>query len=441
MKKNVNKLLIFLIITFSLRYVLASNLDVKDPVIQFNQSNQPYIVFGGTPSGDYNDLNTLGEGLTYDIPEALDILLYRVEVWHNSSQIADGNILSINATINFTTNVSDIYSLQIYDFANSQWLDCNLGNVPENTPTQWWCNITTNPQNYNSSDKIIRIRLYSTADIDNGLLKEDYVQYYVGYQAGYLEVNLTNPNPSFNTNVVQNFTFPINATVICRDGPCGEVTGIVRYNLSSENPDTPVNTTFGDKPLFIQEFPAEALKSCGIMYKDQTCQLNWTINATGDTNTAWKVGVLFNSSYPEIQENHTENATVSITSCTEDFTLSWSSISFGTLNPSTEQNPAPGNENNEYNITVNPGSCNLNLYIKGTDLVNETLNSIIGVGNITWSNTSNSYLESFNLTKTEQVIKLNVPPETNITTWYWINVPPIYAGYYNGTITIIGVKT
>ncbi|MEM5778334.1 MAG: hypothetical protein QXD43_02475 [Candidatus Aenigmatarchaeota archaeon] len=428
-------LLIFLI-ALSFKYALALNFNL-DPMIQYNQFGQPYIAFGDNPSGDYINLNILGEGLTYDIPEALNVLLYKLEVWHNSSQIADGNILSINATINFTTNVSDIYYLQIYDFTNSQWFDCNFGIVEADTPTQWWCNITTNPMNYNSSDRIVRIRIYSTEDLDAGLLKEDYIQYFIGYEAGYLEVSLINP---YSFNVIQNYAFPINATIKCKNGPCGEVTGIIRYNSSSENPDTPISTVFGDFPFFIQEEPAYSLKSCGIMYKDQTCQLNWTVNATGNVNTNWKIGVLFNSSYPEITENHTSNATVSIVSCTEDFTLSWSSISFGLLNPSTEKNPAPGNENNEYNITINPGSCNLNLYIRGTDLVNETLNSKIGVDNITWSNTSNDYSNSFNLTETDQIIKLNVPENTNVTTWYWINVPPVYAGYYNGTITITGVK-
>jgi hypothetical protein len=440
-KKRISKLIILILFLILLKFVLAydSNLD---PMIQYNQSGQPYVAFGETPSGDYNDLNFLGDDLTYDIPEALDVSLYRLEVWHNSSQIADGNILSVNVSINFTTNVSDYYSLQIYDFENSEWVstDCDFGNVLADTPTRWWCNKTLNSMNFNSSDRKVRVRINSTDDNDVGLLKEDYIQYFIGYQASYLEVNITRPDPSFTTNVIQNFTFPINATIVCRDGPCGEVTGTARYNLSSPNPDTPVNTTLGDKPFYVQEVPAEALKSCGIMYKDQTCKLNWNINATGYIGTSWKIGVLFNSSYPEVKENHTDNSTVSITPCTEDFSLAWTSIRFGLLNSGTEKEPAPENNNNVYNITVNSGSCNLDFYIKGTDLENKTLNSVIEVRNITWSNTSNSYTSSFNLTKTDEVIKLNIPQNTNVTTWYWINVPFIYAGYYNGTITITSVK-
>jgi hypothetical protein len=436
------KKMLFLIIIIIFAMCMNALADpFSDPVIQYNQTDSPYVVKGDTPSGNVVDLNILGEGLTYDIPEAQDESLYRVEVWHNSSQIADGNISFINATLNFTTNISDTYSLQIYDWLNSQWssANCDSGNVLADTSTMWWCNETSNPMNYNSSDRKVRIRINSSADLDVGLLREDYVQYYVGYPS-YLEVNLTNPDYSKTLNVGQNKTFNVNATVICKNGPCGEVFGTIMYNLSSLNPNTPVNTTIGDKPFYIKESPANARKSCGVMYSGDLCLLNWTINATGSVNTDWKIGVLFNSSYGDIQENNTQNVTVSIFFCSIDFNLSWSSIKFGLLDPSTGPNNASGNSNNEYNISVNSGSCDLDFYINGTDLTNTTLNSIIGVGNVTWSNTSNNYSESFNLSSTVSALKSNVSQNTNVTTWYWINVPPVYSGYYNGMIYIFGVE-
>ncbi len=410
-------------------------------VVQYNQSGSPYIVVGGTPSGDYNYLNDLGEGLTYDVPYAQDESLYRIEVWHNSSQTADGNISFINATVNFTTNISDMYSLQIYDWLNSQWssANCDSGNVPVGTPTMWWCNETLNPTNYNSSDRVIRIRINSTTRINAGLLKEDYVQYYAGYSS-YLEVNLTKPNTSATLNVIQNRTFNVNSTIVCRGGPCGEVFGTIMYNSSSLNPDTSISAVQGNKPFFIQESPANAKKPCGTMFSGDFCQLNWTVNATGDLNTIWKVGVLFNSSYTDIVENSTENSTISIFPCSINFNLSWSSIKFGLLDPSTGPNEAPGNSNNEYNITVNPGSCDLDFYINGTTLTDTALNSQIEVGNISWSNTSNNYTESFKLSSQVGAVSIKAAESTNVTTWYWINVPPVYSGYYNGMIYIFGVE-
>ncbi|NIM47260.1 MAG: hypothetical protein GTN40_03835 [Candidatus Aenigmarchaeota archaeon] len=109
---------------------------------------------------------------------------YEVEVWHNSTPISySGNLYSINVTVNFTTNFFDTYSLQIYDWTNLQWTStgCGSGDVQPDTPTQWWCTENIDPMNYNSSDNIVRIRIKSTADSDQGTLKEDYIQYFVNY--------------------------------------------------------------------------------------------------------------------------------------------------------------------------------------------------------------------------------------------------------------------
>ena len=38
------------------------------------------------------------------------------------------------------------------------------------------------------------------------------------------------------------------------------------------------------------------------------------------------------------------------------------------------------------------------------------------------------------------VIKKNILKNNNVTTWYWINVPPTYAGKYNGTIYVLGIE-
>ena len=132
--------------------------------------------------------------------------------------------------------------------------------------------------------------------------------------------------------------------------------------------------------------------------------------------------------------------TIYILNCTVDFTVHWSSISFGLLDPNTGPWQASGNPENEYNITVNSGSCSLDFYINSTNLTNTTLGYDIDVSNLRWSNSSNSIAESFNMSSESSVMKLNVPKGTNVTTWYWLNVPPVYTGYYNGTIYINGVK-
>lgn len=262
-----------------------------------------------------------------------------------------------------------------------------------------------------------------------------------GGSTSYLEVNLVLPPLSFS--VGQNQTFDVNATVFCRGGGCDNVTGIVRYNGSSINPDTLVNTTIGDKPFYVQESPSLAIKECPtnpLNDSDEFCNITWKINATGDINSEWKIGVLFNASSVLIEENHTSNSTINIFECIVDISLGWSSITFPDLLPSRNANPASENDNNLYNVTVNPGSCVLNLWIKGSDLENTTLGTKIGVGNLTW-NTVNVYSTSNRMTKDFALLQSNVQANNNITTYYWLDVPSIYAGRYNGNITILGNLT
>jgi hypothetical protein len=43
------------------------------------------------------------------------------------------------------------------------------------------------------------------------------------------------------------------------------------------------------------------------------------------------------------------------------------------------------------------------------------------------------------MTESSQSLRTGVN-NTNVTTWYWINVPSIYAGIYNGLLTITGAR-
>jgi hypothetical protein len=124
-----------------------------------------------------------------------------------------------------------------------------------------------------------------------------------------------------------------------------------------------------------------------------------------------------------------------------DYNLTWSSISFGQLNPTTENNSAPGNSGNLYNITVNTGSCATDFYIRGDDLVNETFQRNISAGNVSWSNESSNIDDGFyRMKQTNEPLAINILAGFNVTSWYWLNVPAVVAGIYNGTISITGVE-
>lgn len=260
----------------------------------------------------------------------------------------------------------------------------------------------------------------------------------VNQKLGFLNVTMIAPPLGVNTSVGQNRTFVLTANVTCLDAnsnptaTCGQVNGSARYNFTGAAPNAQINTTSGNVPLW-----STGNQTAGVLNYTNTSSMIWTVNASGKIGLTFSLDVNFTSNL-SIQANDTSNTNITITPCQVDYTLQWSRIAFGQLPPS-KANAAPGNAGNAYNITVNPGSCNLDFYIKGSNLTNITMGNVLGVGNITWSNVSNTYSSSVNLTDIYKLVKSNLAPVVNVTTWYWMNVPAIFAGFYNGTISISGV--
>jgi hypothetical protein len=346
------------------------------------------------------------------------------------------NTTDIYGTTCGYNELAGFYEFQAYtEMINDTWVPFT-SSMCLSPYTACWSNVT---KVINSTvGATIKWKVYANDTSNNW--NESEIFSYITTTLSYLEVNLEFPS---SYSITQNQTFTINATVFCRKGACGNVYGTIRYNASSPYPDTPVNTSEGEKPFYIQEppYPSQALKACPTnpLEENEFCNLTWIINATGDVNSVWKIGVLFNSS--EQIQNHTSNSTITIVPAVESLSLSWSSIEFGFLIPNTqaENNPAPGNSNNLYNIT-NTGTCNLNLWIKGSDLTNSTFNSLIAVGNLSWSNSSSIYNPNtvYPLDYYYKLLYSNLLPNSNLTTYYWLSVPSVYAGIYKGTITICG---
>ena len=246
-------------------------------------------------------------------------------------------------------------------------------------------------------------------------------------------------------NVAHNFTFLVNATVLCRGGFCGNVSGTVRYNGSSDSPDTAVSTAADSYPFYIMGGAPNPQNCSGNpISQDVWCSLAWTVNATGKIGDAYKVGVLFESNMSGAGSNHTSNSTVNMVSCVTDVTIQWDNISFGEPVAPGQRGTGTGNGNNQYNVSVNSTGCKIDLYIKGADLqCNDTTCSgyHIQVGNVTWSNVSNDYGTSHMLTGSWQEINKSVQKGANATTYYWINIPEGVAyGLYNSTLSIEGVE-
>jgi hypothetical protein len=320
------------------------------------------------------------------------------------------------------------------------WTSGTYGPININlTGTQTWSNFTWKNSSV-APGTIVTWKIYANDSAGNENVTG---QMTFTVQGGTLDVRLIFPSPGTTTDIDQNSTFTVNATVYCRLGNCSNVNGTIRYNASSPNPDTPVNGSERGSPFFVNEppYPSSAMKPCPTNPLDDVnefCNLTWTINASGNYINGWTMGVLFNSSVSTIAQNHTDNATKRIVQCLEEISISWSSIDFGPVSPSTRNNEAPGNDDNTYNIT-NKGTCTQKVWIKGTDLENRTLlyPNIIGVGNLTWSNTTNVSTSAYQMTNSYVILNSTFTPAIrNITTYYWLSVPAVYAGRYNGNMTI-----
>jgi hypothetical protein len=53
---------------------------------------------------------------------------------------------------------------------------------------------------------------------------------------------------------------------------------------------------------------------------------------------------------------------------------------------------------------------------------------------MSWNKTAD--ISSTNLNYDYELIQSDLPKNTNLTTYYWFDLPPTYAGKYNGTVTI-----
>lgn len=412
----------------------------------FNETGKPrvigWIIYANDTSGNEN--STLNQG---------QIINFTMWGWSNvtwtspstGSSYPIGSIIPLTCFVNDTnaTGSGPIEGYDVYFYNKSDGIESYLGKNYTNATGYavfYW-----NTSSLSSGTYYPKCNITDNSTLYYGASEYNQANTSIDFTVIYSEVRLVSLDPLATTYVIQNQTFFVNATVICRGGDCGNVNATLRYNATSSFPDTPINTSEGEKPFYVQEppYPSNATKYCvnNPLTQDEFCNITWTVNATGDIDTEWKIGVLFESDNPSISKNHTSNATLYIAFCTEEIGLAWSSIDFGLLGPNTNYNSAPYNDQNFYNIT-NKGTCTLNLWIRGTDLQNITLGYTITVGNLSWSNYSSSYTDFHrNMSYNYVLLNSSFPPNKNLTTYYWLSVPTVYAGYYEGGVYICGNYT
>ena len=190
----------------------------------------------------------------------------------------------------------------------------------------------------------------------------------IGSTFGYLNSSLLSPtSPSSPT---QNETFSLQANVTCIGAAadtCGFVNATLRYNASLVIPNSNVQ---GGGAAAIPFFSAQANpQNCGTLAPNSSCNLTWTVNATGLAGNRNLLDVVFASDRLNVNPNATQNATITITA------------------------PAGGNTNIvglnvSYNTTSVVAGSQLLLTATGFDVNGATNNS--GGFNYTWANSTTS---------------------------------------------------
>jgi len=339
--------------------------------------------------------------------------------------------------VKFSAYWIDDYDLANWTFSwnatqNGNWVNVTTGYF--NTK-EGWSNTTQQIPSYTNGT--YGFRFYTTDELGN----ENVTDIGIFEIPGYMEVRLVIPPD--NTTVAQYRNFTVNTTVYCRNGSCGNISATVRYNSSSVNPDTQISTVEGDTPFYTLD-PNPQNCSTNPIQKDEFCSITWNINSTDNLREWYKIGVLFESTISD--SNHTENNTIEIGKVMI-ISVTWDETNFGVCDPNTQGNPGLLNSNNGYNVSIDPNSNDVEyLWIKGTDLDPQNISGFdsieykISVGNISWNDGVNDYndLGTERLTLNYELVRQNIPSGTNVTFYYWVDIPPgTYEQNYTGMMYVM----
>ncbi|MDY6774370.1 MAG: hypothetical protein SVS85_04170, partial [Candidatus Nanohaloarchaea archaeon] len=221
--------------------------------------------------------------------------------------------------------------------------------------------------------------------------------------------------------------FTINASVTCRDADCGTVQGTARYNTSGLEPDTAVSDVEGTTPFYTH---GSNPKTCGTMSQGESCTLMWTANASGCLGDQYSLDVRFGGDVPA---NDTGNSRVEIGKVLI-LNVSANKIDWGKKDPSLNSVAAP---NNPIRIGLDPASNDASgLYIRGTDLTNDSESTVIGVSNISWCVGCAGPSTATAMRNDYSLIRENVESGDFFGTDFWLSTPPVYRALYTGKMTI-----
>jgi hypothetical protein len=360
-----------------------------------------------------HDVNYTGFSTNSSIPAyATAILAYKIIMNLTNPQDNNSNAKP-NDVVNFSMTVSINYGcLSGYIFSNnftvpgtwqnSTWIP--IGGCVQSA-TVWNNSYTaTNPNNYgwkfyaNVSNGYMS---NSTDQLSNFSVKTLKTSWTVG--------SLTNSSTCIEGSpcqIYQNNNFTANATIQCATTPsslsCGTVSSSIRYNNTGTTPNTAISTTPGDTPFYT----ASNSISCSTLSDTNSCQLNWTINATGAATQTRAIDVsstssLTNSNPPN---NNTNTAYVQIIPPPV-------SLSF------TVQIPRTGTDYNS--STSSPGTQTGTIYFNITSSQQKNVNPCVDAALTNCQTDTTSIFRFWNTGNVAETWTMNLSalPQTGLTLW------------------------
>ncbi|MFB6245357.1 MAG: hypothetical protein ABEJ03_03335 [Candidatus Nanohaloarchaea archaeon] len=319
-------------------------------------------------------------------------------------------------------NISQDYDTGTYSSGKVEWNTSKGGNLPagEVLHAKHIINVSAGSSASYSPEFLVNDSSESAGSQDRHRLDIN--------RLGWLNVSLVTP-PN-DTVVTQNRTFRLNASVVCDGGECGEVEVSPRYNASSREPDTVIPSS-EQEPLYVNSSSTRTCSSS--LLKGERCYVSWYVNATGDLRSYHRIDALASSSYSSVDNNDSENSLIQINrALLIDF--SWSTTSFGNLDPGERDVPAEGNSKMAYNLTVTQDSEPVDsLWIKSTDLDSLQDSYSIPAENMSYSTSNDITSEDF-FSKSYELVKKDIDPGEVVNFFFWLDVPTGKAeGDYNGT--------
>jgi hypothetical protein len=166
--------------------------------------------------------------------------LYKLEVQHNASISYSGLLLNLNASVNFSSTQDDVYNMSIYNFASDSWDSSFCQNISASVNNFYIisCNVTSNPEDYISNENIASIKIETTTDDDRATMKEDYVQFYIGYIFSSVVLGENIETPSSPATYAPNSIYTFNITVNAEQGEQYISTVIFEFNGINETATT-----------------------------------------------------------------------------------------------------------------------------------------------------------------------------------------------------------